>query len=214
MTAIGKGFAFLHVPKTGGTWAIRAMEAAGVSVSDVGAHADLDTIRPYGDLFRFAFVREPLSWYRSFWSHRHTFHDWDEDGYLDQVGRAPFEDFLNDAMARYPGYLVGLFELFTGPVGAEIEFVGRYESLVDDLVEALRRAGQSFDEDALRNYPAWNVSSHNLEMRCSAELANRLKEAEYPVYERFYPEHLRGTKSVSQTVPGVTGDVPSHDHGH
>jgi hypothetical protein len=39
------------------------------------------------------------------------------------------------------------------------DFVGRYEHLTDDLVEALRRTNVQFDEQALRSSPPVNVST-------------------------------------------------------
>ncbi len=190
MTAIGSGLAFLHVPKTGGTWAVRAMEAAGVSLADIGMHADRNDLPLHGEFFCFAFVREPLSWYRSWWCHRHTFCDWQDGQPLDQVGRAPFEQFVSDALGRFPGYVSDLFEQFTGPVGAEIDFVGRYESLVDDLIEALRRGNQTFTESVIRSYPATNVSSRILDTHCRRDIIDRLKETEHRAYERFYETEL------------------------
>jgi hypothetical protein len=190
VTFVGREIVFLHVPKTGGTWAFHAMSAAGVTLREVGMHADLRAVGVHDSLFYIAFVREPLSWYRSWWTHRHTFQDWREDEPLDQIGRARFEDFLAEAITRHHGYVSDLFEQFTGHPGSEINFVGRYENLVDDLVQGLRAAGVAFDEERLRTFPPLNVSSTDLECRCAPTLVHRLKEAERRAYERFYPDRM------------------------
>jgi hypothetical protein len=65
MTAVGCRIIFLHVRKTGGNWPIRAMKAAGVELHNVAIHADLASASSYDGRYRIAFVREPLSWYRS-----------------------------------------------------------------------------------------------------------------------------------------------------
>jgi hypothetical protein len=54
---------FLHVPRTGGSWATHAMFAAGVIAQrpdDVPFHAGFADSRRYADRFTFAFVRHPL----------------------------------------------------------------------------------------------------------------------------------------------------------
>jgi hypothetical protein len=189
MTSLGEKIVFLHVPKTGGTWAARAMEAAGVDLRDVGMHADLQDLSRFEGRYRIAFVREPLSWYRSWWVHRQTFGDW-KDEPLDKLGRTGFDEFLQRAMDTIPGYVTSLFEQFTGPADRQIEFVGRYERLLDDLVQALRAAGVTFDEAKLRGFPPTNVSSREIPAECSTQTRERLKETERRAYQRFYPEHL------------------------
>ena len=51
-----------------------------------------------------------------------------------------------------------MFEDYVGLEGRQIEFVGRFERLTDDLVEGLKLAGETFDEKALRAIPAFNQS--------------------------------------------------------
>jgi hypothetical protein len=169
------------------------MEAAGLELIPLAAHADLGTLDEtvlQGKL-RFAFVREPLSWYSSWWRHRHTFGDWNDAEPLDPMGRAPFAEFLNEVMSKFPqGFLSSFFERFTGPPSGEIEFVGRYEQLVDDLVVALNLAGERFDEVAIRSLPPVNVSSPLMKPSCPQEIVARVQQTELAAYRRFYPERL------------------------
>jgi hypothetical protein len=51
-----------------------------------------------------------------------------------------------------------MFEDYVGPTNREIEFVGRFERLADDLVHALRLSGETFDETDLRRTAPVNVS--------------------------------------------------------
>jgi hypothetical protein len=187
MTSLSSRIVFLHVPKTGGTWAVHAMQAAGIELVTIGPHVDLHEVGNNNGRIRVAFVREPLSWYGSWWRHRHTFNDWRDDEPLDQIGRAPFDTFLTDAMRMFPSFLSDFFERFTGPPDSAIEFVGRYERLADDLVDALALAGESFDERIIRALKPINVSSPEAYASCSQEIALRLKETEVRAYQRFYP---------------------------
>lgn len=72
---------FLHIPKTGGSWARQAMENAGVrwteylqdgtESSKAGEDAHLnyqDCQKVFPDSHRFTIVRNPFYWYESYWS--------------------------------------------------------------------------------------------------------------------------------------------------
>jgi len=61
---------FLHVPKTGGKWVKAAVANAGLEFTEWNAHGDIHndlSYCPHRDRFVFAFVREPLSLYQSYW---------------------------------------------------------------------------------------------------------------------------------------------------
>jgi hypothetical protein len=190
MTVIGERFIFLHVPKTGGKWVTRVLEIIGAEVIPIAPHADLRSVSTFGGRIRVAFVREPLSWYQSWWRHRHTFGDWNESEPLDRFGRGSFEEFLLGVTQNLPGFCTEFFERFTGPAEMSIEFIGRYETLVDDLIEALHMAGETFDEDAVRTLAPLNVSSPNIRGEYSLEARERVKAVERRAYERFYPDEL------------------------
>jgi hypothetical protein len=56
-----------------------------------------------------------------------------------------------------PGFLTNEYYVpMVGPREQEIDFVGRYENLADDLVTALRLAGEDFNERELRSTPPVN----------------------------------------------------------
>lgn len=193
MTSVGEKIAFLHVPKTGGVWAVEAMKAAGVELEPVGDHVRLmDLEERFPGRFRIAFVREPLSWYRSWWLHRQTHRDWVKNAVPDNVAlevEPRFEAFIERVVAKHPGYVSAHFEQFIGPRDHAIEFVGRYERLADDLVTGLKLAGQEFNEDKLRSLPAKNVGVRDIPTDCSPELEELFRWTERRAYRRFYPEY-------------------------
>lgn len=154
---------FLHTPKTGGHWVVAAMEAGGVHVEREGhGHAQLHEVARRGR-FTFAFVREPVDWYRSWWGWVNR-----EPANLKQAetvehvllpyASLALPDFLEACLTNHPGYLAELFAAYVGPPEDPIDFIGHYENLQDDLCKALGLAGQDFDEQALRATPPVNVS--------------------------------------------------------
>jgi hypothetical protein len=180
---------FLHVPKTGGTWVKAAAANAGLRFEehlvDGDIHGDLSYC-PFPDRFIFAFVREPLSLYKAYWRFKLK-QGWDERSPFDKDCKAPtFAAFVENVLRREPAWCTRMFEGYVGPPEREIDFVGRYESLADDLVEALRLSGAAFDEQALRATAPVNVSGvpHALSA-CSAELADRVQLSEHRAIRRF-----------------------------
>jgi hypothetical protein len=186
--------AFIHVPKTGGSWVTEAMRVAGVECRPAKNRfggerfGHLNYLEVPADRFRFGFVRKPAEWYLSFWCHRHTYQDWQPEGTmeLDDLARGPFPQFIERVTTELPGYLERLYEHYLGPRG-EIEFVGRYENLREDLIHALSRAGD-YDLDAVRQLEPVNTSRRLAEL--TPELSELVLEAERGVTERFYPQTL------------------------
>jgi hypothetical protein len=190
-TVVTAGIRFLHVPKTGGIWVTGAMFASGVAAwrpESLPFHADLADSREYADRFTFAFVRHPLAFWRSYWGYRMR-EGWDPDSDLDRQAASPdFEEFVNRVIEFAPGGAEATFERFVGTTGDEIDFVGRHERLADDLVAALRSAGEGFDESALRAHPHANVSDYDKAPAIyTRRTAERLAECERATIERFYP---------------------------
>jgi hypothetical protein len=76
--------------------------------------------------------------------------------------------------------------------------------LVDDVWQALRIAGEAFDERTLRSYPRVNTSDYRSKQALySQSLAERLAAVEQSAIERFYPwEPIPQRLRVDQTAPG------------
>ena len=64
-----------------------------------------------------------------------------------------FVEFVEKVIQKYPGICSKTFEIFVGSRGSEIEYIGKYEHLCENLIAALYAAGEEFDEDAIRRCP-------------------------------------------------------------
>lgn len=115
----------------------------------------------------FCFVRDPMKWYESFWRYMCE-HDWFEYGdpmnplephpwaRLRGLGSHDFNQFMRGVIRTNPGYVSEMFARYTPPW---VSFVGRQETLMDDLVRFLNLRGFSFDEQRLKTWKRTNVSS-------------------------------------------------------
>ncbi len=160
---------FFHIPKTGGTWVREAIKRAGIPTLEIGDwHYELYDLHQWcaqislspavvQQKFTFAFVRNPLDWYPSYWAFRQT-HGWPK-GELTPCRSNNFEQFMWNVIWRFPGYLSNLYTRYLGPLPGVLNFVGRREILGEDLITALTLAGEQFDLDAIRSTPPANVGA-------------------------------------------------------
>jgi len=185
--------AYIHVPKTGGTWLMQALEAVGIRYKVIAegaaSHVHWNGMPPRP--FRFGFVRYPPTWYLSYWSYvRHTEHPVSDNPLDTAVLECDdFPAFVDVACSRLRGFLSDMYEVYLGPPG-EIEFVGRYENLRDDLITALQLSGECQDWkpedfDPIRELAPVNVSSKSTNT-ITPDLEARIVENEKRTMERFY----------------------------
>jgi hypothetical protein len=200
---------FLHMPKTGGSWATESMFAAGVVAerpASMPFHAGLSDSRDFSDRFTFAFVRHPLEFWLSYWGYRMRT-GWDPDHGIDAATSSDsFDEFIEAVIAHAPGAASAMYEYFVGQRGHEIDFIGRYERLADDLCLALTLAGEDFSEARLRSHPPVNRTDfRRYQARYTRSAAERLVDAERASIERFYahdpiPGRLLGRPTVTKSA--------------
>lgn len=148
----------IHIPKTGGLWAREAIRRCGIPLRVHRQHDDRVPVEARGR-FRFAFVREPAEWLRSFWAYheRRGWRDYDDSpvfAFYAFRGDGGFAGFVERYLERGAGGVNRLFARYT----SGCQFVGRTETIRRDLAEALQRAGERFDPQVLATFPAYNVS--------------------------------------------------------
>ncbi|HEV2150655.1 MAG TPA: tetratricopeptide repeat protein [Longimicrobiaceae bacterium] len=178
----------LEVPKTGSKWLREAVARAGVPSEQVGppewrGHGDLGV---HGRGFRFiaCFVRNPLTWYGSYFVYRMEKNGWRPHLLLDRTCASDtFRGFVRNAATRIPGVVSDTYARYAGQADDPVHFVGRQESLADDLVRALRMAGEEFDEAALRATPRVNGTRATPEL--TPDLEHLIVLSELPAMRRF-----------------------------
>lgn len=205
---------FFHVPKTGGSWVRSVVKrlkiptsesrcaACGWKSSDAHVHwccfhaasKDIDPAIAAAPIFRFAFIRHPVTFYQSFWSYKMK-QGWQPDLPFDcAVGRPVFSDFVHAVLDRYRdkkgGWLTMISRRFLGPEEAPIvDFVGKQENLALDLLWALRTAGFTVDANIVLNAARENETSILPEWKekCAytPELLEAVRTAEAEVIRRF-----------------------------
>ncbi len=92
-----------------------------------------------------------------------------------------------------------IYESFVGPPEDEIDFIGRNETLVDDVVEALRRGQEPLDERALRTFPKVNTNDYKERpVLYTPETAKLIAMYERRAIERCFPDDPIPARLVEQ----------------
>jgi len=180
---------FIHIPKTGGSWVAGAIRSAGIPCEEYAIDGDRHVTLadcPWPEVFKFAFVRNPLDIIRSYWRYKMGA-GWEPENDIDRAcASASFPEFVDRLLTHFPGVCSAGFERFVGPPDGEIEFVGRQENLAEDLVSALRAAGERFDEAAIRQFPRQNMSDRRaFPADYDDDLRRRVRAAERAAFIRF-----------------------------
>ena len=187
------GAVFLHVPKTGGNWITAILEDLGlVDRSIAHKHADIDhffapfyqnkksktTITKYifrnvffpctKKPFMFCFVRNPLSWYESWFKYmsqpkmnwqnfgnERNIYGWHPNSMLNGLGNNDFNAFIENVINKRPGFVTEMYGWYTRP---QMDFIGKQENLADDFMSVLKIMDLEFDEDFIRSYKPVGVS--------------------------------------------------------
>ena len=120
-----------------------------------------------GNPFVFCFVRNPLSWYESWWKYMikmqwkdwgktNSRNHWHPNAILNSLGSEDFNQFIKNVISTRPGYVTELYGSYTQP---GINYIGKTENLANDLIEVLTYLGLDFNEEFIRNYKKVNVST-------------------------------------------------------
>ena len=136
--------------------------------------------------FKFVFVRHPVVAYQSYWRYKMG-EDWDPPNPMDKKCRSgDFKTFVLNALKYFPGFCTHIYEQYVGPPEDPIEFIGKQENLVEDLITALKLAGEPFNESSIRAFPPQNVSDRTrFDATYTPELERLVREAERAAIERY-----------------------------
>lgn len=180
---------FMHFPKTGGVWTTGAIKGSGIPYEeytiDGNPHIGLEDC-PCPEKFKISFVRHPVQLYRSYWQYKMGA-GWGYKNEIDIRCRSEnFHAFVGNVLENFSGVCGTYFEKFVGPTGEEIEFIGKYENLVEDLILGLKAAGEEFDEEFVRRFPPQNVSDRiRFPAEYTPELEEAVRKSEWRAIRRF-----------------------------
>lgn len=192
--------AFVHVPKTGGDAVTKFLlrQIPESRHSGGGKHWPRWMHRGIPPNFRtFAFVREPVAWYRSFYSFitqhfiiPHGQYPIFEPGMYHLMRRwekydfSSFENMVYSVYRDEPAYYTRMLEWMIGPEGSGMtNFVGKQETLSQDLSEILGHLGCR--EQAIRAKRTPRINSSKSKFDVSSEIRELIHSQEHAVYRRF-----------------------------
>jgi len=178
----------LLVPKTGSTWIHEMSRRSALEVAVIGdpalkGHDPLS----FFDRSRYAvigaFVRSPISWYRSYWAHRRE-RGWQMRYPLDRhCASDDFETFIRRVVTILPGALDKIYGLYAGPREKPIDFIGHQENLAEDFRRFLHLAGE--DVDPAKLDPRRLINATSIRPDYSDELKELVTLSEWETMERF-----------------------------
>jgi len=159
---------FLHVPKTGGLFVTNFLKGRTKQVGYRHSHINLVGTVAYSNVFKFCFIRPPDEWYRSYWQMKMKFKNswfyyepktlyhpnWEIDP---SCGSDDLNEFVRNC-AEKNGYLVRMYKQFIYGHGTQVNFVGRTETIKQDLATVLNYVGIPFSKGKLNRQPKFNKS--------------------------------------------------------
>jgi hypothetical protein len=217
------GAAFLHVPKTGGTYVYQVLRELDLIQGTLGhGHAGFDRAYWHAKLhhnlkvvryifrewmgspraqakmkpgcFTFCFVREPLTWYESWWRFMQGLewrvlgdeadpHKWFPTSVLNGLGSPDFNEFVRNVNRKRPGYVTEMYGWYTQP---GVTFVGKMERLPQDLLKPFSLMKLEVDEKRLLAIPRQNESPDRFARpQWDPQLREETLRLEYAGYIRY-----------------------------
>lgn len=133
---------FIHIPRCGGSYTIEVLKALGLVRLRMydNPHVTPSFFQYYQNIFRFAFVRHPFEWLKSYYrlkraTARHPA-IW-LDNMIDST--TDFKSWIHKIYSHKPQVVGDYMYPYIGKGTSRIEFVGKYENLKEDLKLAITK---------------------------------------------------------------------------
>lgn len=140
---------FIHIPKCAGTLVQAFLNVSGLRkhryASPQDGHLFLHQMPDSKDKYNFTFVRNPYTWWPSFWQ-------WSKSGAADRFSKSErecpdFDTWIQDYGPFWLGFYTQLVKRYIGedPLYQsenKMHFIGKSENLYPDLYTALSNAGE------------------------------------------------------------------------
>lgn len=120
-------------------------------------------------------------------------HGWTDNHNIDRECQSDdLNEFVDLVVSRHPGWMGNYFEKWLGQDYDGLAYVGRFESLLDDLCKALKLFGQPFDEGRLRRTEPHNVGNKKLfPGELSEDLKLQVVKSEHRLISTFYEKERK-----------------------
>ena len=197
--------AFIHIPRTGGTWTRTVLnEGLGYRKKESGERWSVKEIhhtyvmaKPWiKDKFTWAYVRNPLTYLQSRWAGTNyppVFQVRQNAGlpYYDISKSEDFCEFIEHYLEYCPGSVGRLFKRYISDEDKfpAVDYIGKTETLADDLINVLEIAGETYDEDIIRNFAPRHAKARKPEwadkIKYTPALRDAVVEAEKSTFELF-----------------------------
>lgn len=195
---------FIHIPKTGGDYVTQFLEGSKIPTrrpdmkGSGGKHCPDWMVRE-NVRFTFAFVREPVAWFKSYYSFITRYYiskygdypvfeegKWHPQRRFEKYDYSTFDKFVQSVYSDEPACYTRLIECFTGPEDArKISFIGKQEKLNDDLGDVLELLGYSIEEKRARKGDRRINASSSESVVASEETIQLIETQEKAFYRRF-----------------------------
>lgn len=118
------GWSFVHVPKTGGTWATEVLTKARV-VNGTEGHEHGTEHRGRRS---WCVLRDPVEWHKSLWAHRRRdgFPTWGGANHplwpLTEIDEVRFADYFRPVVERFPNHTAQIFARYADAVEIVVNY--------------------------------------------------------------------------------------------
>ncbi len=163
------------------------------------------------NVFRFCFVRHPLSWYESWWKYMNRMRwnnwgtqnsqgDWHPNSILNELGSNDFNEFVQNVVKERPGYVSELLFAYTKP---GISFIGKTENIREDLADVLDILDLQYDRSMIEKSAKKNVSkTDQTEIQWDSDLRAMVMRLELPalIHFDYLTEEEKSDLGIDMTI--------------
>jgi hypothetical protein len=147
---------------------------------------------PGETLFTFAFVRNPLTWYHSYWRNSLK-RGWGETSFDMDCRSSDFSTFVDQMLLNYAGYATNIFDIHTNFTSNPISYIGKHEDLTSSLKEALILAKEDFPPSIIDNLPPVVKSNYDLSILYRKDQLEAIALADKETFDFFgYKDFING----------------------
>lgn len=172
---------FYHIPKTGGTWVRNTLLNSCVGSKGMLSHIwEIDY--PKGNKKAFTFVRHPFTWYESSYWYENTHKTINNPWIFCKYRSEGLDNCVKEMVSKHPGWISDYVKAFC----VNMDFIGRQETLVEDLIKILDVCNEPYDKDRLLAMPPQHVGNYTPGL--SDQSKELITHSEHYLIERFYKD--------------------------